>query len=222
MAREEVGQGFTPGSLPCSVLLGSRMALFSGEQVTRLSQAPADSHEPSSHSSQPQNVEWVSDLLANSPKCPIISLLQPVSEQDGERTACKWKKLHSDFDASPGCPNPCCLGTWPLGSLERSSLGPISCSEGAPSLLLSTCTFGSSEFLHVSRQAQACGCVSTSIPMPRARSLVGGERRFCPQRFNFWLPTLPSPSSPHLTEPSPWHRLGLLHLIVHRFEHFHN
>lgn len=48
---------------------------------------------PSSHSSQPQS-KWVSDLLANSPKCPIFSLLQPVSEQDRvRRTACKWKKL---------------------------------------------------------------------------------------------------------------------------------
>lgn len=51
---------------------------------------------------------------------------------------------------------------------------------------------------------------------------MGGERRFCPQRFNFWLPTA-QPSAP-LTSLSPARstELGLLHLIVHKFEHFHN
>ena len=42
---EEVGQGFTPGSLPCSVLLGSGW-LCSAASRSGLSQAPADSREP--------------------------------------------------------------------------------------------------------------------------------------------------------------------------------
>ena len=208
MGREEVGRGSPQEvcSAPCS-----SGADGSGERWADLGspRLPVTPVSPSGHSSQPES-EWASDLLANifSPECPVLSLLQPISEQAGvRRTARKWKKPWQWFWCFPG---PATRGLLPgdlaLRVPERSSLGPISRCEGAPSPLPASCTFPVVQsFCTFPRRAQGCRCESINIHAP-GQETWWGVREDSAHRDLTSGPPPPCPALPlpHWAQPAAW------------------